>query len=161
MSKLKNSTTLAALGLHWAGLVNIPPPWAANIDYSEMSHDTDPTPDTNTNNMQYSTVQYSTVQYSTVQYSTQIPHLIPPPTTCTALYSAVLYFTALYCTVLHCTCCEARLYTSEALRPRSWSQAATGPGNTVSWAGGGAGNSGEASGSTASYLQNRVIQWAW
>ena len=74
---------------------------------------------------------------------------------------AVLYSTVLYCTVLHSTCLEARLYTSEALRPRSWSQAATGPGNTVSWAGGGAGNSGEASGSTASYLQNRVIQWAW
>ena len=48
---MKNSTALAALGLGWAGLVNIPPPWAANIDYSEMSHDTDPTPDTTTNNM--------------------------------------------------------------------------------------------------------------
>ena len=44
-------TCSLALGLHWAGLVNIPPPWAANIDYSEMSHDTDPTPDTSTNNM--------------------------------------------------------------------------------------------------------------
>ena len=67
----------------------------------------------------------------------------------------------LYCTVLYCTCCEARLYTSEALRPRSWSQAATGPGNTASWAGGGGENSGEARGSTASYLQSRVLQWAW
>ena len=69
--------------------------------------------------------------------------------------------TVLYCTALHCTCCEARLYTSEALRPRSWSQAATGPGNTASWAGGGGENSGEARGSTASYLQSSVMQWAW
>ena len=79
------------------------------------------------------------------------------PCCCEArLYCTVLYYTALYC-----TCCEARLYTSEALRPRSWSQAATGPGNTASWAGGGGENSGEARGSTASYLQRRVMQWAW